>query len=82
MTRKRLILSLSEVQEKDISIDISVEIPKVKGFSTLVQPDKIEEFTAQMVTIKESFMNEQCELKNEIARLKQAPFNGENNISQ
>ena len=82
MTRKRLILSLSEVQEKDISIDISVEIPKTKGFRTPVQPDKIEEFTAQLVTIKESFMNEQCELKNEIARLKQAAFNGENNISQ
>ena len=82
MTRKRLILSLWEAQEKDISIDISVETPKAKDFRTPVQPDKIEEFTAQLVTIKESFMNEQCELKNEIARLKQAAFNGENNISQ
>ena len=82
MTRKQLILSLSEVQEKDISINISVETPKAKDFRTPVQPDKIEEFTAQLVTIKESFMNEQCELKSEIARLKQAAFNGENNISQ
>lgn len=57
MTRKLLILTLSEIQEKDISIDISLETLKIKDVRISVQSEKIEEFTAQLVTIKESFMN-------------------------
>lgn len=57
MTRKLLILTLSEIQEKDISIDILLETLKIKDVRISVQSEKLEEFTAQLVTIKESFMN-------------------------
>ena len=57
-----------------ISVDIPVETPKTKDVTTPVQPDIIEEFTALLVGIKASFVNEVFELKNETARLKQAAF--------
>ena len=61
-------------QRKDITVDISVT-PKTKDVKTPIKPDKIDEFTAQLVAMKAFFMNEVSELKNEIARLKEASLN-------
>ena len=65
----------SKDQRKNITVDISVETPKTKDAKTLIKPDKIDEFTAQLVALKAFFMNEIFELKNEIARLKEASLN-------
>ena len=68
--------------KKDITVDISVETPKTKDVRTPIQPDKIDEFTAQLVAMKAFFMNEVFELKNEIARLKEASLNVGNSFSE
>ena len=65
----------SKDQRKNITVDISVETPKTKDAKTLIKPDKIDEFTAQLVALKAFFMNEVFEFKNEIARLKEASLN-------
>ena len=61
----------SKDQRKNITVDISVETPKTKDAITPIKPDKIDEFTAQLVAMKAFFMNEVFELKNKIARLKE-----------
>lgn len=47
-----------KVQDKDIWVDISVETSKTKDMRYAIHPDKMDEFTAWLVAIKESFMNE------------------------
>ena len=42
----------------------------------------MDEFTAQLVAMKAFFMNEVFELKNEIARLKEASLNAGNSFSE
>ena len=69
-------------QRKNIAVDISVETPRAKDAKTPVKPDKIDEFTAQLVAMKALFMNEVFELKNEIARLKEASLNVGNSFSE
>ena len=69
-------------QRKNIAVDISVETPRAKDAKTPVKPDKIDEFTAQLVAMKALFMNEVFELKNEIARLKEASLNVGHSISE
>ena len=59
-------------KEKDIQVDISVETPKSKYNNTTSPPDRVEDFTAQMVAFKAFFINEISNLKSEIERLKQA----------
>ena len=73
---------LSKDQRKNITVDISVETPKTKDAITPINPDKIDEFTAQLVAMKAFFMNEVFELKNEIARLKEASLNAGNSFSE
>lgn len=72
--------------EKDISVDISVETSNTKDAQTLVQLGKIDEFTAKLVAIIESFinafMNEVFGFKNKDASVKQAAFNEGNSTSQ
>ena len=58
-------------KDKDIQVDISVETRKSKNPKTSSLPDRAEDFTAQMVAFKASFMDEISNLKNEIGRLKQ-----------
>ena len=72
----------SKDQRKNITVDISVETPKTKDAKTPINPDKIDEFTAQLVAMKAYFMNEVFELKNEIARLKEALLNVGNSFSE
>ena len=67
-------------KEKDIQVDISVQIPKPKNLKTRSLPNRAEVFTAKMVALKAFFMNEISNLKNEIERLKQAA-NQENNMN-
>ena len=67
-------------KDKDIQVDISVETRKSKNPKTSSLPDRAEDFTAQMVAFKASFMDEISNLKNEIGRLKQAA-NQENNMN-
>ena len=69
-------------QRKNIAVDISVETPRAKDAKTPVKPDKIDEFTAQLVAMKALFMNEVFELKNKIARLKEASLNVGHSISE
>ena len=69
-------------QGKDMTVDISVETPKTKNVKTLIKPDKIDEFTAQLVTMKAFFMNEVFESKNQMARLKEASLNEGSNFSE
>ena len=45
-------------KEKDIQVDMSVETPKSKDVKTPSPPDRVKEFTAQMVALKAVFMNE------------------------
>lgn len=47
-----------KVQDKDIWVDISVETSKTRDMRYAIHPDKMDEFTAWLVAIKESFMNE------------------------
>ena len=61
--------------EKDIQVDISEETHKSKNVKTPSLPDKVEDFTGQMVALKAFLMNEISNLKNEIERLKQAAYN-------
>ena len=49
-------------QGKDMTVDILVETPKTKDVKTPIKPNKIDEFTAQLVTMKAFFMNEVFEL--------------------
>ena len=63
-------------QGKDVTVDISVDTPKTKDVKNPIKADKIDTFTAQLVAMKTFFMNEVFELKNEIARLKEASLNG------
>ena len=65
--------------EKDIQVDISEETHKSKNVKTPSLPDKVEDFTGQMVALKAFLMNEISNLKNEIERLKQAAYNQGNN---
>ena len=69
-------------QGKDVTVNISVETPKTKDVKNPIKPDKIDKFTAQLVTMKTFFMNAVFELKNEIARLKEASLNGGSNFSE
>ena len=73
---------LSKDQRENITVDILVEIPKTKDAKTPIKPDKIDGFTAQLVAMKAFFMNEVFELKNEIARLKEASLNAGNSFSE
>ena len=73
---------LSKDQRENITVDILVEIPKTKDAKTPIKPDKIDGFTAQLVAMKAFFMNEVFELKNEIARLKEASLNAANSFSE
>ena len=57
-------------KEKDIQVDISVETPKSKYNNTTSPPDRVEDFTAQVVAFKAFFINEISNLKSEIERLK------------
>ena len=59
-----------------------METPKTKDPKTPINTDKIDEFTAQLVAMKAYFMNEVFELKNEIARLKEALLNVGNSFSE
>ena len=59
-----------------------METPKTKDVKTPLKPDKIDEFTAQLIDMKAFFMNEVFELKNEIARLKEASLNVGNSFSE
>ena len=72
----------SKDQRKNITVDISVETTKTKDPKTPIKPDKIDEFTAQLVAMKVFFMNEVFELKNEVARLKEASLNVGNSFSE
>ena len=72
----------SKDQRKNITVDISVETTKTKDPKTPIKPDKIDEFTAQLVAMKAFFMNEVFELKNEVARLKEASLNVGNSFSE
>ena len=69
-------------QRKDITVDISVETPETKDVKTPIKPDKVDQFTAQLVAMKAFFMNEAYELKNEIAWLKEASLNVGNRLSE
>ena len=68
-------------KEKDIHVDILVETPKSKNVKTPSLPDRVEDFTEEMVPLKIFFMNEILNLKNEIERLKQAAYNQESNMN-
>ena len=68
-------------KEKDIHVDILVETPKSKNVKTPSLPDRVEDFTEEMVPLKTFFMNEKLNLKNEIERLKQAAYNQESNMN-
>ena len=57
-----------------------METPKTKDVKTPIKPDKVDQFTAQFVAMKAFFMNEVYELKNEIARLKEASLNVGNSL--
>ena len=59
-----------------------METPKTKDAETPIKPDKIDEFTAQLVSMKAFFMIGVCELINEIARLKEASLNVGNSFSK
>ena len=72
---------LSKDQRKNITVDISVETPKIKDAKSSIKPYKIDEFTPQLVAMKAFFMNEVFELKNEIERLKEASLNVGNSFS-
>ena len=72
----------SKDQRKNIAVDILVETAKTKDAKTPIKPDKIDGFTAQLVAMKAFFMNEVFELKNEIARLKEASLNAGNSFSE
>ena len=72
----------SKDQRKNIAVDISVETPKTKDAKTPIKPDIIDEFAAQLVAMKAFFMNEVFELKNKIARLKEASLNVANSFSE
>ena len=72
----------SKDQRKNIAVDISVETPKTKDTKTPIKPDIIDEFAAQLVAMKAFFMNEVFELKNKIARLKEASLNVANSFSE
>ena len=65
----------SNDQRKNITVDISVETPKTKDAKNPINPDKIDEFIAQLVPMKACFMNDVFELKSEIAWLKEALLN-------
>ena len=69
-------------QRKDKTVDISKETSKAIDVKTPLKPDKIDEFTAQLVAMKAFFMNKVFELKNEIARLKQASLNVGNSFAE
>ena len=60
----------------------SLEICMTKDGKTPINPDKTDEFTAQLVAMKTYFMNEVFELKSEIARLKEALLNVGNSFSE
>ena len=64
-------------QGKDITVEISVQTPKAKDVKTPIKQGKTDEFTVQLAAMKVFFMNEVFELKNEIARLKEASLNQE-----
>ena len=70
------------MSNKDITVDISVETPKTKDVKTPIKPDKVDQFTTQLVAMKAFFMNEVYELKNEIAWLKEAFLNVVNSFSE
>ena len=72
----------SKDQRKNIAVDILVETAKTKDAKTPIKPDKIDGFTAQLVAMKAFFMNEVFELKNKIARLKEAFLNVANSFSE
>ena len=59
-----------------------METPKTKDVKTPIKPDKVDQFTVQLVALKVFFMNEVYELKNEIARLKEASLNVGNSLSE
>ena len=63
-------------QVNDKKLYISVENPKTKDVRTPRKPDKIDELTSQLVAINVFFLNKVFELKNEIARLKEASLIG------
>ena len=52
-----------------------METPKTKDVKTPIKPDKIDQFTTQLVAMNAFFMNEVFELIHEIARLKEASLN-------
>ena len=69
-------------QRKDITVDISVETSKTIDVKTPLKPNKIDEFTAQVVAMKVFFMNKVFQLKNQIAWLKEASLNVGNSFSE
>ena len=58
-----------------------MKTPKTKDVKTPIKPDKIDQFTTQLVAMNAFFMNEVFELINEIAQLKEAPLNVGNSFS-
>ena len=72
----------SKDKRRNITVNISVETCKTKDAKTPIKLDKIDEFTAQLVAMKAFFLNEVFELKNEIARLKEASLNVGNCFSE
>ena len=62
---------------------VQYELLKDQGKDmTVIKPDKIDEFTAQLVAMKAFFMNEVFESKKEMARFKEASLNEGSNFSE
>ena len=59
-----------------------METPKTKNVKTPIKPDRIDEFTAQLVAMKAFFTNEIFKLKNEITRFKEASLNVGSSFSE
>ena len=59
-----------------------METSKTIDVKTPLKPNKIDEFTAQVVAMKVFFMNKVFQLKNQIAWLKEASLNVGNSFSE
>lgn len=70
----------STIDSNDVTVNVSVEIPKTENLKTTTLPRDLEhDLKAQIVAMKANFMNEICELRSEIVGLKKQICNRSSN---
>ena len=70
----------STIDSNDVTVNVSVEIPKTENLKTTTLPRDLEhDLKAQIVAMKANFMNEICKLRSEIVGLKKQICNRSSN---